>query len=46
MLDFKIKEDSYWPSIKTMLLYLGYITESWNTDVPIDDELAQRLREL
>lgn len=46
MLEFKINEDSYWTSIKTMLLYLGYIKENWNTDIPIDDLLAQRLREL
>lgn len=46
MLEFKIKEESYWPSIKTMLLYLGYIQESWETTIPIDDLLAQRLREL
>jgi len=25
MLEFKIKEQRYWCSIKTMLLYLGYI---------------------
>ena len=46
MLQFKINEDSYWSSIKTMLLYLGYIGEDWETDIPIDDVLAQRLREL
>lgn len=46
MLDFKIKEKSYWKSIKTMLLYLGYVQESWETDIPIDEKLAQRLREL
>jgi hypothetical protein len=46
MLDFKITEPSYWTSIKTMLLYLGYIDESWNTEVPINDELAQKLRDL
>ena len=46
MLKFKINEDSYWSSIKTMLLYLGYIGEDWETDIPIDDVLAQRLRDL
>ncbi len=46
MLKFKIKEDSYWPSVKTMLLYLGYIDEQWNTEINIDLELAERLREL
>jgi hypothetical protein len=29
-----------------MLLYLGYIDGSWETAIHIDDELAQRLREL
>ena len=46
MLKFKVREDSYWTSIKTMLLYLGYIDGSWETSVHIDDKLAQRLREL
>ena len=46
MLDFKIKDDRYWTSIKTMLLYLGYIKESWKTDIKIDEPLASRLREL
>lgn len=46
MLKFKVREDSYWESIKTMLLYLGYIDGSWETAIHIDDELAQRLREL
>jgi hypothetical protein len=46
MLKFKVREDAYWASIKTMLLYLGYIDESWETAIHIDDKLAQRLREL
>ena len=46
MLKFKIKEDAYWPSVKTMLLYLGYIDEKWNPEINIDLELADRLREL
>jgi len=46
MMKFKVKEESYWKSIKTMLLYLGYIEETWETDIPIDEKLAQRLREL
>jgi len=28
------------------LLYLGYVEESWNTDISVNDELAQKLREL
>ena len=46
MLKFKVREDAYWASIKTMLLYLGYIDGSWETAIHIDDKLAQRLREL
>jgi len=46
MLEFKIKDDNYWTSIKTMLLYLGYVENSWKTDIDIDLNLAQRLREL
>ena len=46
MLDFKIKDEDHWSSIKTMLLYLGYIDEQWNTEINIDLELADRLREL
>ena len=46
MLRFKIKEQSYWSSIKTMLLYLEYVEGGWETDIPIDDALASRLRDL
>jgi len=46
MLDFKIKEKTYWNSLKTMLLYLGYVEENWRIEIPIDEKLAQRLREL
>ena len=35
MLEFKIKEPRYWCSIKTMLLYLGYIEETWRPDIPL-----------
>jgi hypothetical protein len=46
MLRFKIKEDRYWSSIKTLLLYLDYITQDFEPELPIDDVVAQRLREL
>ena len=45
MLKFKIKEDRYWSSIKTLLLYLDYITQDFEPELPIDDVIAQRLRE-
>lgn len=46
MLEFKIKDKAYWTSIKTMLLFLGYVEEGWKTDIPLDLNLAERLREL
>lgn len=46
MLEFKIKDNNYWSSIKTMLLYLEYIEEGWKIDIPIDESLAERLRDL
>lgn len=46
MLEFKIKDEQHWSSIKTMLLYLDLIEEGWLIDYPIDEKLAQRLREL
>ena len=46
MLEFKIKEDNYWSSLKTMFLFLGYVEEGWKTEIPLDDELTQRLRDL
>jgi hypothetical protein len=46
MLRFKIKEQGYWSSIKTMLLYLEYVGEGWEVDIPVDEALASRLRDL
>lgn len=46
MLEFKLKDEKYWISVKTMLLYLGYINESWSPEMPLDDALVQRLRDL
>tara|TARA_B100000902_G_C27308939_1_gene917212 strand:- start:3028 stop:3399 length:372 start_codon:yes stop_codon:yes gene_type:complete len=46
MLEFKIKDQAYWTSIKTMLLFLGYVEEGWKTDIPLDQALAERLRDL
>ena len=46
MLEFKIKNVNYWSSIKTMLLYLEYIEEGWKIDIPIDNKLSERLRDL
>ena len=46
MLEFKIKNVNYWSSIKTMLLYLEYIEEGWKIEIPIDENLVERLRDL
>ena len=46
MLEFKIKDQQYWTSIKTMLLYLGYVEENWKVEIKVDEKLAQRLRDL
>ena len=45
MLQYKI-DDEYWPVVKTCLLYLGYIDEGWKQDIPLDQEVTKRLREL
>ena len=46
MLKFKIKDQGYWSSIKTMLIYLGYVEEGFEIEVPIDETLAMTLREV
>ena len=46
MLKFKIKDKEYWSSIKTMLLYLGYVEEGFEVEVPIDETLATTLRKV
>lgn len=46
MLKFKIKDVEYWSSIKTMLLYLRYVEEGFEVDVPIDEKLAMTLRQV
>lgn len=46
MLEFKIKEEKYWETIKTLLLYLEYIREDWRPTITVDAKLAQKLREL
>ena len=35
----------YWTSIKTMLLYLGYVENTWEKDIDLDVELAKRLKD-
>ena len=45
MLEYKIEEE-FWPVLKTCLLYLGYIEEDWRQEIPLDQEVVNRLREL
>jgi hypothetical protein len=45
MLEFKLERE-FWPILKTCLLYLGYIDEKWKTDIPLDEEVTKRMREI
>ena len=45
MLQYKIDGD-YWPVLKTCLLYLDYINEEWETEIPLDSKTIERMREL
>lgn len=45
MLKFKIEKE-YWPVVKTCLMYLGYVEEDFEINIPIDMEVARLLREL
>ena len=46
MLKFKIKDKEYWSSIKTLLVYLKYVDEGFEVDVPIAETLASTLRKV
>lgn len=46
MLEFKIKNEKYWETIKTLLIYLEYVEEGWRSDIKVDLSLASKLREL
>ena len=45
MLQYKIDCD-YWPVLKTCLLYLDYINEEWETEIPLDSKTIERMRKL
>ena len=45
MLQYKIDGD-YWPVLKTCLLYLDYINEEWETEIPLDSKTIERMRKL
>ena len=45
MLEFKLEKE-FWPTIKTCLLYLGYVNEDWRQDIVMDKEVVKRMREM
>ena len=45
MLQYKLEEE-YWPVLKTCLLYLGYIDERWKVNIPLNQEVVNKLRKL
>ena len=45
MLEFKLERE-FWPILKTCLLYLGYIDEDWKQEIPLDEEVTKRMREI
>jgi|TARA_B100000768_G_C10944204_1_gene234964 hypothetical protein len=45
MLEFKLEKE-FWPILKTCLLYLGYIDEDWKQEIPLDEEVTKRMREI
>jgi hypothetical protein len=45
MLWYKVK-DQHWPIIKTMLVYLNYITDAEKIEVPLNQMVVERLRDL
>ena len=45
MLQYKI-DDEYWPVLKTCLLYLDYVDEEWEVEIPLDDEAVKRMRKI
>jgi hypothetical protein len=45
MLQYKI-DDDYWPVLKTCLIYLNYVDEEWETDIPLDQEAIKRMRQI
>jgi hypothetical protein len=45
MLQYKI-DDEYWPVLKTCLLYLDYIDEEWEVEIPLDEIAVKRMRKI
>ena len=45
MLFLKVNEDCK-PALKTFLVYLNYLPQNWHTDIPLDNNIINILREL
>ena len=45
MIWYKVDEN-HWPIIKTFLVFLHYLEESHKVEIPLDNNVIQRLREL
>ena len=45
MLWYKVDEN-HWPIIKTFLVFLHYLEESHKVEIPLDNNVIQRLRDL
>jgi hypothetical protein len=45
MMFYKI-EEKHWPVLKTFLVFLNYLPEDEYVDVPLSEEIIQKLREL
>ena len=45
MMSYKFDEKE-WPVIKPILLYLNYITDSENIEIPLDPFVVERLRKI
>jgi len=45
MIWYKVDEN-HWPVIKTFLVFLHYLEESYKVEIPLDNNVIQRLREL
>ena len=45
MLEYKI-DNEHWPVLKTCLIYLNYIDDTWKVEIPLDQKLITRMRDL
>jgi len=45
MVFYKV-ENRHWPALKTFLIYLNYLKEDKYVEVPLDETIVERLRDL